>query len=44
MTTTQPPDLTTIKGHQQTSWSSGDYGKIGVTLLLISLEVVATRR
>ena len=36
MTTTQPPDLTTIKGRQQKAWSSGDYGKVGVTLLMIA--------
>ena len=35
MTTTQPPNLTIIKGRQQKAWSSGDYGKVGVTLLLI---------
>ena len=36
MTTTQTPDLTTIKGRQQKAWSSGDYGKVGVTLLMIA--------
>ena len=36
MTTTQTPDLTTIKGRQQKAWSSGDYGKVGVTLLVIA--------
>jgi SAM-dependent methyltransferase len=35
MTTTQPVDLTTIKERQQKVWSSADYGKIGVTLLMI---------
>ena len=35
MTTTQPPDLTAIKGRQQKAWSSGDYGKVGVTLLVM---------
>jgi SAM-dependent methyltransferase len=35
MTTTQSPDLTTIKGRQQKAWSSGDYGKVGVTLVVI---------
>jgi len=35
MTTTQTPDLTAIKGRQQKAWSSGDYGKVGVTLLVI---------
>ncbi len=36
MTTTQPPNLTAIKGRQQKAWSSGDYGKVGVTLLVIA--------
>jgi ubiquinone/menaquinone biosynthesis C-methylase UbiE len=36
MTTTQPPDLTSIKGRQQKAWSSGDYGKVGVTLLVMA--------
>ena len=35
MTTTQPPHLTAIKGRQQKAWSSGDYGKVGVTLLVM---------
>ena len=35
MTTTQNPDLTSIKGRQQKAWSSGDYGKVGVTLLMM---------
>ena len=35
MTTTQTPDLTTIKGRQQKAWTSGDYGKVGVTLAMI---------
>jgi SAM-dependent methyltransferase len=35
MTTTQSPDLTAIKGRQQKAWSSGDYGKVGVTLLMM---------
>ena len=35
MTTTQTPDLTTIKGRQQKAWTSGDYGKVGVTLVMI---------
>ena len=35
MTTTQTPDLTTIKGRQQKAWTSGDYGKVGVTLAII---------
>jgi SAM-dependent methyltransferase len=36
MTTTQSPNLTAIKGRQQKAWSSGDYGKVGVTLLVIA--------
>jgi len=36
MTTQQNPDLTAIKGRQQKAWSSGDYGKVGVTLLMIA--------
>jgi len=35
MTTTQSPDLAAIKGRQQKAWSSGDYGKVGVTLLMM---------
>ena len=34
MTTPQTPDLSAIKGRQQKAWSSGDYGKVGVTLSL----------
>ena len=33
--TTQNPDLITIKGRQQKAWSAGDYGKVGVTLLMM---------
>ena len=36
MIATQPPDLTVIKGRQQKAWSAGDYGKVGVTLLMIA--------
>jgi 2-polyprenyl-3-methyl-5-hydroxy-6-metoxy-1,4-benzoquinol methylase len=36
MTTTQSPNLKAIKGRQQKAWSSGDYGKVGVTLLVIA--------
>ena len=36
MTTPQTPDLATIKGRQQKAWSSGDYGKVGVTLLVMA--------
>jgi SAM-dependent methyltransferase len=36
MTTPQTPDLSTIKGRQQKAWSSGDYGKVGVTLSLMA--------
>ena len=32
----QTPDLAAIKERQQKAWSSGDYGKPGVTLLLIA--------
>jgi ubiquinone/menaquinone biosynthesis C-methylase UbiE len=32
----QAPDLTTIKERQQKAWSSGDYGKVGVTLVLMA--------
>ncbi len=35
MTTPQTPDLTTIKGRQQKARSSGDYGKVGATLLMM---------
>jgi SAM-dependent methyltransferase len=35
MTATQNPDLRAIKGRQQKAWSSGDYGKVGVTLLVM---------
>ena len=35
MKTPQTPDLAAIKGRQQTAWSSGDYGKVGVTLLMM---------
>ena len=36
--TTQPqtPDLGAIKERQQKAWSSGDYGKVGVTLVIIA--------
>jgi ubiquinone/menaquinone biosynthesis C-methylase UbiE len=35
---TQPqgPDLTAIKERQQKAWSSGDYGKVGVTLVIMA--------
>jgi SAM-dependent methyltransferase len=36
MTTTQTPDLTAIKRRQKKARSSGDYGKVGVTLLMIA--------
>jgi SAM-dependent methyltransferase len=36
MTTPQTPDLAAIKGRQQKAWSSGDYGKVGVTLVLMA--------
>ena len=31
----QTPDLKAIKGRQQKAWSSGDYGKVGVTLSMM---------
>ena len=36
--TTQPqaPDLGAIKERQQKAWSSGDYGKVGVTLIIMA--------
>jgi SAM-dependent methyltransferase len=39
MTTPQTPDLTTIKGRQQKAWSTGDYGKVGVTLLMMGEQL-----
>ena len=36
MMTTQTPDLTAVKGRQQKAWSAGDYGKVGVTLLMMA--------
>ena len=35
MATLQTPDLATIKERQQKAWSSGDYGKVGVTLSMM---------
>jgi SAM-dependent methyltransferase len=40
MTTPQTPDLANIKGRQQKAWSSGDYGKVGVTLLIMAEQLV----
>jgi SAM-dependent methyltransferase len=40
MTTPQTPDLATIKGRQQKAWSTGDYGKVGVTLLIMAERLV----
>ena len=36
--TVQPhePNLEAIKGRQQKTWSSGDYGKVGVTLVIMA--------
>jgi len=43
--TTQNPDLITIKGRQEKAWSAGDYGKVGVTLLMMGeLRGCADRR
>jgi SAM-dependent methyltransferase len=39
MTTPQTPDLATVKGRQQKAWSSGDYGKVGVTLLIMAEQL-----
>jgi SAM-dependent methyltransferase len=39
MTTPQTPDLRTIKGRQQKAWSSGDYGRVGVTLLSMAEQL-----
>jgi SAM-dependent methyltransferase len=39
MTTPQTPDLTAIKGRQQKAWSTGDYGKVGVTLLMMGEQL-----
>jgi SAM-dependent methyltransferase len=35
MTPTPTPDLTTVKERQHKVWSSGDYGKVGVSLVVI---------
>jgi SAM-dependent methyltransferase len=35
MSTPQTSDLATIKGRQQMAWSSADYGRVGVTLMLM---------
>jgi SAM-dependent methyltransferase len=40
MTTPQTPDLAAIKGRQQTAWSTGDYGKVGVTLLIMAEQLL----
>ena len=32
----QAPDLKAIKDRQQKAWSSGDYGKVGGTLVLMA--------
>ena len=42
MTTPQTPDLPTIKGRQQKAWSTGDYGKVGVTLLMMGEQLAET--
>jgi ubiquinone/menaquinone biosynthesis C-methylase UbiE len=39
MTTPQTPDLATIKGRQQKGWSTGDYGRVGVTLLMMGEQL-----
>ncbi len=35
-TQSQAPDLGAIKERQQKAWSSGDYGKVGVTLTIMA--------
>ncbi len=35
-TPTQQPDLRAIKGRQQVAWSSGDYARVGNTILFIA--------
>ena len=35
MTTTQPPDLRTVKERQQKTWTSGDYARIGNPLVIM---------
>jgi len=37
----QTPDLTLIKNRQQKAWSSGDYGKVGVMLLILGESALA---
>ncbi len=39
MTAPKTPDLPTIKGRQQKAWSTGDYGKVGVTLLIMGEQL-----
>jgi SAM-dependent methyltransferase len=39
MTAPPTPDLQTIKGRQKKAWSSGDYGKVGVTLLTMGEQL-----
>ena len=36
---TSPPDFTAIKNRQQAVWSSGAYGKIGVTLQIVGEQL-----
>ena len=36
VTQPQAPDLKAIKERQQKAWSSGDYGKVGVTLVIMA--------
>ncbi|MBA3425928.1 MAG: methyltransferase domain-containing protein [Rubrobacter sp.] len=36
MNATPNPDLAAIKGRQQKAWSSGDYGKVGTTLVVMA--------
>jgi len=39
MTAPQAPDLKTIKGRQQKAWSTGDYGRVGVIVLLMGEQL-----
>jgi SAM-dependent methyltransferase len=39
MTTPQTPNLSAVKERQQMAWSTGDYGKVGVTLVVMSEQL-----
>lgn len=36
---TMAPDLTAIKGRQQQAWATGDYGMVGVTLVIMAEQL-----